>query len=125
MCIRTVLTYASPVFAHAASKALHRLQTAPGRVGEHQPVTVPGNYAIEGFHMPRRWRHFTLSHQAVGLKRSVSLMKGLLYFTHTLHAYGREGVRDRHFTHRKWNTKKFTLRDTDNNFAKRRIPFRD
>ncbi|GBP89980.1 Probable RNA-directed DNA polymerase from transposon BS [Eumeta japonica] len=26
MCIRTVLTYASPVFAHAAPKALHRLQ---------------------------------------------------------------------------------------------------
>ncbi|GBP46771.1 hypothetical protein EVAR_10738_1 [Eumeta japonica] len=26
MCIRTVMTYASPVFAHAAPKALHRLQ---------------------------------------------------------------------------------------------------
>ncbi|GBP79128.1 Probable RNA-directed DNA polymerase from transposon BS [Eumeta japonica] len=26
MCIRTVITYASPVFAHAAPKALHRLQ---------------------------------------------------------------------------------------------------
>ncbi|GBP56508.1 hypothetical protein EVAR_42701_1 [Eumeta japonica] len=26
MCIRTVMTYASPVFAHAALKALHRLQ---------------------------------------------------------------------------------------------------
>ncbi|GBP29488.1 hypothetical protein EVAR_93285_1 [Eumeta japonica] len=36
MCIRTVMTYASPVFAHAAPKALHRLQpplTAPGRAG--------------------------------------------------------------------------------------------
>ncbi|GBP18331.1 Probable RNA-directed DNA polymerase from transposon X-element [Eumeta japonica] len=26
MCIRTVMIYASPVFAHAASKALHSLQ---------------------------------------------------------------------------------------------------
>ncbi|GBP28271.1 Probable RNA-directed DNA polymerase from transposon X-element [Eumeta japonica] len=26
MCIRTVMTYASPVFAHAAPKAIHRLQ---------------------------------------------------------------------------------------------------
>ncbi|GBP84196.1 Probable RNA-directed DNA polymerase from transposon X-element [Eumeta japonica] len=31
MCIRTVLTYASPVFAHAAPKALHRLQDASKR----------------------------------------------------------------------------------------------
>ncbi|GBP56436.1 Probable RNA-directed DNA polymerase from transposon BS [Eumeta japonica] len=28
MCIRTVMTYASPVFAHAAPKTLHRLQDA-------------------------------------------------------------------------------------------------
>ncbi|GBP33174.1 hypothetical protein EVAR_14855_1 [Eumeta japonica] len=28
MCIRTVMTYASPVFAHAAPKALHRLQNS-------------------------------------------------------------------------------------------------
>ncbi|GBP30661.1 hypothetical protein EVAR_75882_1 [Eumeta japonica] len=27
MCIGTVMTYASPVFAHAAPKALHRLQS--------------------------------------------------------------------------------------------------
>ncbi|GBP22789.1 Probable RNA-directed DNA polymerase from transposon BS [Eumeta japonica] len=31
MCIRTVMTYASPVFAHAAPKALHRLQDASKR----------------------------------------------------------------------------------------------
>ncbi|GBP23168.1 hypothetical protein EVAR_82331_1 [Eumeta japonica] len=31
MCIRTVLTYASPVFAHATPKALDRLQDASKR----------------------------------------------------------------------------------------------
>ncbi|GBP34004.1 hypothetical protein EVAR_24918_1 [Eumeta japonica] len=31
MCIRTAMTYASPVFAHAAPKALHRLQDASKR----------------------------------------------------------------------------------------------
>ncbi|GBP69943.1 Probable RNA-directed DNA polymerase from transposon X-element [Eumeta japonica] len=31
MCIRTVMTYASPVFAHAAPKALHRLQVIQNR----------------------------------------------------------------------------------------------
>ncbi|GBP30740.1 hypothetical protein EVAR_82482_1 [Eumeta japonica] len=29
MCIGTVMTYASPVLAHAAPKALHRLQNSP------------------------------------------------------------------------------------------------
>ncbi|GBP00167.1 RNA-directed DNA polymerase from mobile element jockey [Eumeta japonica] len=63
MCIRTVLTYASPVFAHAAPKALHRLQvinlssfTPPGRrrplpAGRrngNRPVTVPGDILCQG-----------------------------------------------------------------------------
>ncbi|GBP63349.1 hypothetical protein EVAR_41937_1 [Eumeta japonica] len=55
MCIRTVMTYASPVFVHAALKALHRLQVIdlssllhpaaanrlrPGRREGNRPVTV-------------------------------------------------------------------------------------
>ncbi|GBP07097.1 Probable RNA-directed DNA polymerase from transposon X-element [Eumeta japonica] len=31
MCIRMVMTYASPVFAHAAPKALHRLQVTQNK----------------------------------------------------------------------------------------------
>ncbi|GBP85639.1 Probable RNA-directed DNA polymerase from transposon X-element [Eumeta japonica] len=31
MCIRTVMTFASPVFAHAAPKALHRLQVTQNK----------------------------------------------------------------------------------------------
>ncbi|GBP47006.1 hypothetical protein EVAR_32525_1 [Eumeta japonica] len=39
MCIRTVMTYASPVFAHAAPKALHRLQ---GLITPHYFQTYEG-----------------------------------------------------------------------------------
>ncbi|GBP68845.1 hypothetical protein EVAR_46162_1 [Eumeta japonica] len=35
MCIRTVMTYASLVFAHAAPKALHRLQRFFDIAGSH------------------------------------------------------------------------------------------
>ncbi|GBP69983.1 hypothetical protein EVAR_50752_1 [Eumeta japonica] len=44
MCIRTVMTYASPVFAHAAPKALHRLQDASKRFFD-----IAGSYPMRPF----------------------------------------------------------------------------
>ncbi|GBP67643.1 RNA-directed DNA polymerase from mobile element jockey [Eumeta japonica] len=112
MCIRTVMTYASPVFAHAASKTLERLQvidlsfptpsarppqTAPGRTGRTEP-----------YRDGSQCRPAALG-EAIEVVRPVARLVAWLYSTadpllhlqgdffsgfqpHTIHAYGREGV---------------------------------
>ncbi|GBP07274.1 hypothetical protein EVAR_91908_1 [Eumeta japonica] len=54
MCIRTVMTYASPVFAHAAPKALHRLQSGSPKLSSTRPPLTAsaggeGNRPGDGF----------------------------------------------------------------------------
>ncbi|GBP70608.1 Probable RNA-directed DNA polymerase from transposon BS [Eumeta japonica] len=69
MCIRTVMTYASPVFAHAAPKALHRLQ---GLINRRIPPTL---FVGHGTYLPI---HLTLlQRQLKALMTSTTRMTDL------------------------------------------------
>ncbi|GBP26327.1 Probable RNA-directed DNA polymerase from transposon BS [Eumeta japonica] len=114
MCIRTVMTYASPVFAHAAPKALEKLQDASKRffdiAGSHPNALLRA--AVD--YQPPPPTHFIRSPRNVLFDPPDALTAAVGDFfsgfqPHTTHAYGREGVRDRHFLtppRRKWETKK-------------------
>ncbi|GBP87927.1 hypothetical protein EVAR_100222_1 [Eumeta japonica] len=59
MCIRTAMTYASPVFAHAAPKALNSLQVIQNNFESHPNALLRSEASHEAlpYHFIRRPRN--------------------------------------------------------------------